>query len=177
MADALGKVDASDAYLGTKLAFRFMVLTAVRGAEARGALWSEIEGATWTIPADRMKMGRAHVVPLSQQAMDVLATAKALADGSKCVFPGKTLPARPLSDNTFGKMARDLGLGCNPHGFRSSFRDWTAECSSASWAAVELSLAHSVGSSVEKAYFRSNLLEQRRELMEAWGSYIKPLTL
>ena len=179
VADALGKVDASDAYLGTKLAFWFMVLTATRGVEARGALWSEMDlaASTWTIPADRMKMGRAHVVPLSQQAMDVLRMANPLADGSEWVFPGKTLPARPLSDNTFGKMARDLGLGCNPHGFRSSFRDWTAECSSASWAAVELSLAHSVGSSVERAYFRSNLLEQRRDLMEAWGSYIKPLTL
>ena len=176
LSEALSLIDAGDAYLGTKLAIRFMVLSAVRGAEARGARWAEIdlEGATWTIPADRMKMGRPHVVPLSRQALEVLGQAEALSGDCEWVFPGKQLPARPLSDNTFGKLFRDMGVGCNPHGCRSSFRDWTAECSSASWAAVELSLAHSVGSSVERAYFRSNLLDQRRELMQSWGDYLAP---
>lgn len=174
VADALAAVDASKAYLGTKLAFRFMVLTATRGAEVRGATWMEIDlaGATWTIPAPRMKMGRSHAVPLSRQALDVLDDARALSADWKYVFPsGKS--DRPLSDNTFAKMAReDVGLGCHPHGMRSSFRDWTAECSSASWAAVELSLAHNVGSAVERAYFRSDLLGQRRDLMQAWADYL-----
>ena len=171
--DALAVVAASDAYLGTRLAFWFMVLTATRGVEARGATWAEVDllGKTWSIPATRMKMARAHVVPLSQQAVAVLEEAKGLAGDSPYVFPGAH-KGQHLSDNTFGKMARDLGLGCNPHGMRSSFRDWSAECSSASWAAVELSLAHHVGSSVERAYFRSNLLEQRRELMQQWADYL-----
>ncbi len=173
VADALRAVESSDAYLGTRLAFKFMVLTATRGAEARGALWSEVdfEAAVWTMPAERMKQSRAHVVPLSAQALAVLEQTKGLAGDSPYVFPG-THMGKHISDNTFGKLARQLALGCNPHGFRSSFRDWAAECSSASWAAVELSLAHSVGSNVERAYFRSDLLGQRRDLMQAWADYL-----
>ena len=171
---ALAAIGASKAYMGTKLAFRFMALTATRGTETRGAVWSEIDLDTglWTIPSERMKMSRAHVVPLSKQALTILESARALSDDSQYVFPSVTNPDKPLSDNTFSKMTRDLGLGFNPHGLRSSFRDWTAECSSASWAAVELSLAHSVGSSVERAYFRSDLIEQRRELMQEWADFL-----
>lgn len=174
VAAALDAVDASNSYMGTKLAFRFMVLTATRGAETRGAGWSEIDldAVLWTIPADRMKMSRAHVVPLSRQALAILEDARALSGDSDYVFPSVTNPDKALSDNTFSKVARDLELGCNPHGMRSSFRDWTAEQSSASWAAVELSLAHSVGSSVERAYFRSDLIDQRRVLMQAWADFL-----
>ena len=174
VADALDTVNKSGSYMATKLAFRFMTLTASRGSETRGAVWSEIDldAALWEIPATRMKMSRAHIVPLSRQAVEILEQARALAWDSDFVFPSVTNSARSLSDNTFSKLARDLELGCNPHGMRSSFRDWTAEQSSASWAAVELSLAHSVGSSVERAYFRSDLIDQRRQLLQAWADYL-----
>ncbi len=79
---------------------------------------------------------------------------------------------RAPSDNTISKLLRENDITAVPHGFRSSFRDWSAECSGASWAAVELSLAHHVGNNVEQAYFRSDLLDQRRELMQAWADYV-----
>ena len=175
VADALRVIDESKAGLSAKLALRFTVLTAVRSGETRGATWSEIdlEARIWTIPAERMKAGAAHRVPLSDAAMSVLEQAGGLDDGSGLVFPGRTAGC-PMSDMTLTKVLRSTGLAerTTVHGFRSSFRDWAAERTSASHAAMELSLAHHVGNAVERAYARSDLLEQRRALVEAWADYI-----
>ena len=173
--DALRTVDASTAGMAAKLALRFTILTAARSGETRGATWNELDldARLWTIPGSRMKAGLPHRVPLSDAAMAVLAQARGLDDASGLVFPGRT-PGSQLSDMTLTKVLRTVGLAerATVHGFRSSFRDWAAECTSASYAAMELSLAHHVGNAVERAYSRSDLLEQRRALMEQWGAYI-----
>ena len=82
---------------------------------------------------------------------------------------------KPLSENAFLNRARKDDLGCVPHGFRSSFRDWARECYGGTWEAIELSLAHAVGSSVVAAYFRTDLLDERRSMMQAWANYLLPL--
>ena len=172
VAGALQTVRDSAAWLGTKLAFEFLVLTASRSGEVRGATWDEIdlEGSIWTLSASRMKARREHLVPLSGQAIAVLAAAHQLSGDSNLLFQSSR--GRAPSDNTISKLLRENGITAVPHGFRSSFRDWAAECSGASWAAVELSLAHRVGNNVEQAYFRSDLLDQRRQLMQAWSDYV-----
>ena len=169
---ALAKVRQSGAYRATVLAFEYLVLTACRSGEVRGARWDEIDfdTTTWTVPAERMKATRAHRVPLSGRALDVLQAARALADRSGLVFPSPT--GRALSDNTLSKLCREHDLGCVPHGMRSSFRDWAAECSDAPREVCELALAHVNSDRVEAAYRRSDLFERRRELMESWATYI-----
>ena len=170
--DALGTVAKSYASLSAKLCFTFQVLTAVRSGEARGATWAEIdlERGIWIIPGARMKMGIDHRVPLSSYALEVLAQAELVRDETGLVFP--SVNGKTLSDSTLSKLLRENGVDAVPHGFRSSFRDWAAESTQATWAAMELSLAHAVGSDVERAYSRSDLLQQRRELMEAWGLFL-----
>ena len=111
---------------------------------------------------------------LSIQAACLLRIAKEkLGTESGLIFPAPD--GKPLSENALPMRAKKSKLGCVPHGFRSSFRDWAAEQSTASHAAIEMSLAHDVGNSVDRAYFRSDLLEQRRELMQEWSNYIDPL--
>lgn len=171
--EALAKVRGSArAWPGTKLAFEFLVLTGARSGEVRGATWDEIdaEAATWTVPAERMKGGAEHRVPLAPRALAVLEAARELSDGSGLVFPSPR--GKVLSDSTLSKLIRELGVPGTPHGFRSSFRDWAAECTDADHAVMELSLAHAVGSAVERAYSRSDLFERRRELMAAWADHI-----
>ena len=111
-----------------------------------------------------------HRVPLSRRALEVLQDACAVADGSGLVFPSPT--GRPLSDGTLSKLIRELGIPAVPHGFRSSFRDWAAECSDAPREVCELALAHVNSDRVEAAYRRTDLFEKRRELMEAWGEFV-----
>ena len=173
---ALAAVEGSRACLSAKLCLRFSVLTAARSGEARGAVWDEIdpEKREWRIPGVRMKAGVEHRVPLSDAALAVLERAQSLSGASGLVFPSPRKPGRPLSDMTLTKVLRDMGLAerTTVHGFRSSFRDWAAECSDAPHAAMELSLAHAVGSVVERAYARSDLLAKRRALMEQWASFV-----
>ena len=135
--------------------------------------WSEVDmdAAIWTIPAERMKAGREHRVPLCARALEILAEAQQLGDGSGLVFPG-TRPGKPLSDMTLSKLMRDLSLDAVPHGFRSSFRDWAAECTNAPRAVMEAALAHAVSNKVEAAYARSDLFARRSELMEQWAEYL-----
>ena len=158
-----------------KTCFEFLVLTAARSGEARGATWGEIDldAGLWTIPAERMKGGVDHRVPLSEAAIAALEEAAPLRDESGLVFPSP-VGGRQLSDMTLTKILRTVGLAerATVHGFRSSFRDWAAECTNASYAAMELSLAHHVGNAVERAYARSDLLEQRRALMDQWAEYV-----
>ena len=172
---ALEIVDASGALLAAKLCFRFLVLTATRSGEARGATWSEIdfEAKEWRIPAPRMKTTVEHRVPLSDAALAVLEQAQILRDGSDLIFPSSVKSGTPMSNMTLTKVLRTTGLAnrTTVHGFRSSFRDWASECTNTAHAVMELSLAHKVGSAVEQAYARSNLLTKRRTLLGRWAKF------
>ena len=169
---AMERVRASRAYPSTVLAFEFLVLTACRSGEVRGARWEEmdLEAREWRIPAERMKTNRDHRVPLSTGALAVLQEARSVADDSDLVFP--SVRGRALSDATISKMVRELGIGAVPHGFRSSFRDWAAECSDAPREVCELALAHVNTNAIEAAYRRTDLFERRRNLMEEWSSFL-----
>ena len=173
VAGAIEAVRASRSGRAVKLAFEFLILTAARSGEVRHMTWSEIDinPAIWTIPAERMKAGREHRVPLCARALDILAEARQLGNGSGLVFPG-TRPGKPLSDMTLSKLMRDLNLDAVPHGFRSSFRDWAAECTNAPRAVMEAALAHAVSNKVEAAYARSDLFARRSKLMEQWAEYL-----
>lgn len=158
-----------------KQALRFVILTAARSGEVRGARWSEIDeqAREWRIPASRMKAGKSHVVPLSDAALSVVSRMREIrrdeaTDG--LMFEGRRR-GRPLSDMALTMLLRRLALGVTAHGFRSSFREWAAEATSFPRELAEASLAHTVGNRVEQAYMRSDLLEKRRKLMEAWAGF------
>ena len=172
VAEAIETVRGSGAYPATALAFEFLVLTACRSGEVRGARWEEMDLETreWRIPPERMKAGREHRVPLSAGALAVLRAARGLADGSGPVFPSPR--GGPLSELAISKMVRDLGVGAVPHGFRSSFRDWAAECTDAPREVCELALAHVNTNRIEAAYRRTDLFERRRALMEQWAAFL-----
>ena len=174
VAGAVAAVRASKAWAGTKAAFAFLVATAARSGEVRGATWSEIDldAAIWTVPGERMKAGRSHAIPLTDAALAVLAEARALSDGSPhaLVFPAPRGGA--LSDMTMSKLIGELGIDAVPHGFRSSFRQWAAERTSIPREVCEAALAHVNQDRVEAAYQRSDLFERRRELMDRWAAYL-----
>jgi integrase len=157
------------------LALQTVILTAARSGEVRGATWGEIdlEGAVWTVPAERMKMKRPHRVPLSPEAVAVLRAAAAMPSAKikkdGLVFPGAT--GKPLSDMTLTKILRDAKEPFTVHGMRSTFRDWAAEQTSMPGEIAEAALAHAVPNAVEAAYRRTTFFDKRRELMDAWGSY------
>ena len=172
---AIQTIRGTSAGASTKLAFEFLVLTAARSGEARGADWSEIDwnNRTWTVPAARMKAERAHRVPLSGAAMAVLETARGLNGASGLIFPSDK--GKPLSDSTLSKLVRENGIPAVPHGFRASFRTWAAECSDVPCEIAEFALGHVEGSSAELAYRRTDYFEKRRELMQSWCDYLDPL--
>ena len=176
VAGALDTIRETGAWVGTKLAFEFLCLTATRSGEARLATWSEfdLETQVWTIPASRMKRQREHRVPLSNQAMEVLRRARSLNDVDGLVFPSVT--GRALTDSTISKLLRWNNIGCVPHGMRSSFRVWAAECSNAPREIAEMCLAHVEGSAVELAYRRTDYFQARHQLMQQWADYISPST-
>ncbi|WP_036283942.1 site-specific integrase [Methylocystis sp. ATCC 49242] len=155
-----------------RLAFEFLILTASRTNEVLGARWSEFDvtNRLWAVPAERMKAGRAHRVPLTDQCLVILEQAKAASAGSPFVFPGRS-SERPLSNMVFLMALRRLKLKTTAHGFRSSFRDWAAECTSFPREVAEASLAHAVENKVEAAYRRTDLVEKRRELLKLWGQH------
>ena len=174
VAGALEAVESTRAVLASKLCFRFLILMAARSGEARGAAWEEMheEEREWRIPGERMKTGHPHHIPLSDAAMAVLEQARPLRDDSGLVFPSPIKRGHPLSDMAFTKLLRTTGLSEKTvvHGFRSSVRDWCAETGKPRELA-EAALAHTVGG-VEGAYFRSDLFERRRLLMEQWAAYL-----
>lgn len=156
-----------------RVALEALILTAARSGEIRGATWSELdlEAALWTIPAERMKMGRVHVVPLAPQAVAVFERAKKFKAGaSDLVFPGQNVK-KPLSDMTLLKILRDMDLAVTVHGFRSAFRDWVAEQTDYSGEIAEAALAHTVSNKVEAAYRRTDFLDKRRLLMRDWAAF------
>lgn len=169
---AIEKVKASEAWESTKLAMEFLVLTASRSGEVRNATWDEVDldSAVWEIPEHRSKTGRAHRVPLSDRAAQVLDEALDLADESNLLFPSVT--GKPLSDATMGKLLKENGIDCVPHGMRTSFRMWAAECTNAPREVAELALGHVNKDRVEAAYQRSDLFDKRRDLMDRWADYL-----
>jgi integrase len=181
VADSILRVHASGAWLATKLSFEFVVLTACRSGEVRAAMWDEVEfptgtnatsatSATWVIPADRMKMKRAHRVPLCARAVAVLRQADSIRNSSGLIFP--SMRGKVLSDMTLSKLIKELGINADVHGFRTSFRTWTQEQTNYPREIAEAALAHKVGDAVEQAYARSDLFEKRREMMTDWASYL-----
>ena len=157
-----------------RLALEGLILTAARSGEIRLARWPELdlEAGLWSIPAQRMKMGREHVVPLSPQALDLFRRAEALrVPCSDLVFPGQNL-RRPLSDMTLLKVVRDMNAGVTVHGFRSAFRDWVADQTSYPGEVAEAALAHAIPNKVEAAYRRTDFLEKRRKLMVEWADHL-----
>ncbi len=167
--------DADSVLPIVRACFAFLVLTAVRSAEARGARWREfdLEAREWRIPSERMKADREHRVPLSSAVMDILHSVRpATPRDAALVFPSP-YAGKQLCDMTVLRCLKAVGLtsATTVHGFRSSFRDWAAEKSRHTRDVIETALAHTVGSEVERSYARSDLFEQRRDLMEKWGNY------
>jgi integrase len=150
----------------TNLALRLLILTASRSSEVRFCHLDEIEGDLWTIPAARMKGGVEHRIPLSDEAQAVIEQAKAFERGGY-LFPN--VRTGVISDATMSRFMERRGLEARPHGFRSSFRTWCAEATEVPREVAETCLAHVVGGSVERAYRRTDYLEQRHDLMERWA--------
>ncbi|MCG7969973.1 MAG: tyrosine-type recombinase/integrase [Candidatus Thiodiazotropha taylori] len=161
------------------LALQLLILTATRTSEVLLAKWDEtdLEKGVWTIPADRMKAGREHRVPLSDSALKILVALPRLK-GNPYLFPGSR-HGRPLSNMALLQLMRGMGYGVNgyrgnyvPHGFRSSFRDWSGEVSSFPRDIAEMALAHTIGNKVEAAYRRGDLFNKRRLMMNEWSEFI-----
>ncbi|WP_177431393.1 integrase arm-type DNA-binding domain-containing protein [Pseudomonas sp. MPR-ANC1] len=178
----LGKVEGQSAH-----AIKLTILTACRTAEVLEADWREInlQAKLWVIPARRMKGGKAHTVPLSDEVIAVLAKIPRI-NGSSLLFPGAR-EGRPISNMAMlmalrrmdqkdldegGKGWRDINQRIiTAHGFRSTFRDWAAECTNHTREVCEMALAHVVAVGAEAAYWRSDLLEKRRSLMDDWAKF------
>lgn len=148
----------------------FLILTAARSGEVRGATWSEVDldGALWIVPAERMKGKKEHRVPLSRQAVALLKTQPRLPD-VEYVFPSNR--RGPLSDMALTQLMRRHEFGAVPHGFRSTFRDWAGEMTSHPRDAIELCLAHAIDTKTEAAYRRGDMLEKRVVIMQEWAAF------
>lgn len=168
----LTDLNATGAADATKAAMEFLILTATRTNETLGALWPEVDfdAATWTIPGERMKSGRPHMVPLSERAVEILKGRKAVHSGEGD-FVFETKPGAALSNMTLLMAMRRLKLDAVPHGFRSSFRDWAAEKTNAPREVAEACLAHVVEDRVERAYRRTTFVELRKKLLADWATY------
>jgi integrase len=156
------------------LALEFTILTATRTSETIGARWDEIDlaNALWVIPPERIKGGREHRVPLPPAALAVISRMKPLREaGGGFLFPGGR-PGKPLSNMALLKVLERMESGdITVHGFRSTFRDWAAECTNFPRDVAEMALAHSIGDKVEAAYRRGDLFHKRRQLMQAWARH------
>jgi len=162
----------------TRALLEFVVLTAARSGEARAMTWGEVDldAKVWIVPAERMKAGVAHRVPLSRRAVEILGAQRALHQDSDLVFPaprGGVLSDMVLTAFLRDQNARsgDAGRIATAHGFRSSFRDWASENGYARDLA-ERALAHTISNQAEAAYHRTDLIDQRRPMMEAWAQHV-----
>ncbi|WP_111559756.1 tyrosine-type recombinase/integrase, partial [Paracoccus sediminilitoris] len=179
VAACMAAVEGSTARLTTKLAFRLLILTASRSGEVRLARWGQIDwknegGPIWTRPASVMKAKKAHSVPLSEAAVSVLRAAQEVSnsdDPEALIFPG-VVKGKPLSDATLLKLVREQGYAIDIHGFRTSFRIWTQERTIFAREVAEAALAHTIQNKSEASYARSELMEKRRALGEAWALYL-----
>lgn len=151
-------------------ALEFTILTAARSGEVRGATWDEIDlkAATWIVPAERMKAGKEHRVPLSPAAVKLLKAQPRMAE-TNLVFPAPR--GGQLSDMTMTAVMRRMDVPAVPHGFRSTFRDWASERTSYPHEMAEMALAHTIGDKVEAAYRRGDLFEKRRRMMADWAAF------
>src|SRR5262245_41088692 len=151
-------------------AFEFAILTAARSSEARGARWDEIEGDVWAIPAKRMKEGKAHTVPLSPRAVEII---KAMPRNSDYVFTSidGRRAGRQIGRDAFKDTLKAMAVDATPHGFRSTFSDWAADNTAYPQEVREQALAHAIPNKVEAAYRRGALLEKRRRLMAEWARF------
>lgn len=151
-------------------ALEFLILTAARSGEVRGALKHEIdrEKAVWIIPPERMKAGKEHRVPLSPRAIQILDELPQI-EGVNFVFPSPK--GGKLSDMALAAVMRRMSVPAVPHGFRSTFRDWVAECTNYPNEVAEMALAHTIGNKVEAAYRRGDLFEKRRQMMNDWEKF------
>jgi integrase len=153
-------------------ALEFAILTAARTGEVIGAKWDEIDPGErlWTVPADRMKAGKEHRVPLSDPALAILEGMRKIRQGDH-IFPGGKA-GRPISNMAMLMLLRRMGRGdLTAHGFRSSFRDWAAERTTFPAEVAEMALAHTVSDKVEAAYRRGDLFQKRRQLSDAWAQF------
>jgi integrase len=154
-------------------ALEFLINTASRTSEVTGATWDEIDidGKTWIVPAERMKMRKEHRVPLNSRCIEILNLLKEISDESNFIFPGRD-KSYHISDMTMSRHMKRLGFSETVHGFRSSFKDWAVEQTNHPNIVSEQALAHVVGG-VEGAYRRGDLLAKRAILMEEWCCYLK----
>jgi integrase len=150
----------------------FAILNACRSGEARGAAWAEIDmqSGTWSIPAARMKANRPHRIPLSAAALTLLEGMPRF-EGTDLIFPGRDT-AKTLSDMSLTLVMRRMKLTAVPHGFRSTFTDWTAERTAYPAEVREMALAHAIGNDTEAAYRRGDLFDKRRQLMGEWAAFL-----
>lgn len=157
----------------TQLALRLLILTGLRSKPVRFCRLDEIEGDVWTVPPENMKSRRGHEsefrVPLSSEALQIIEQAKPFERGG-FLFPSQRKGV--ISDATMSRFMERLGLEARPHGFRSSFRTWCAEATDTPEQVAETALAHVTGSKVQRAYRRTDFLEQRRVLMQRWADYV-----
>jgi len=151
-------------------ALEFAILTAARSGEVRGATWDEFDmnAKMWTIPGVRMKAGKEHRVPLSDEALAIV-EARPRVVGSPYVFAAPR--GGQLSDMTLSAVTRRMGAACVPHGFRSSFRDWVSERTSYPGDMAEMALAHAISDKVEAAYRRGDMIDKRRQMMSDWARF------
>ncbi len=159
------------------LALEFMLLTAARTGEVVGARWDEIDmtANVWTVPAERMKAGREHRVPLCSRAVEILRVMKA-AQQNDFLFPGHSIQKNPhLSTGAFLAVFRRLTKfkSYTPHGLRSCFRDWASECTQFQNETLELALAHTIKNKAEAAYRRQDQLDKRAKLMQQWQQHVE----
>jgi len=168
------RLRASKISLPTQLALEFLILTACRTSEVLGLQWSEIDrdDKLWVIPAIRMKSGKPHEVPLTDQMMTVLNKAASLNVDNALVFPSD-VNGRPLSNNTLRQaLQKRLGIDATVHGMRSAFKDWAAKTTNFANEVSEMALGHVISNKVEAAYRRGNLISKRRQMMEDWCSFL-----
>jgi len=152
----------------TALALEFLILNANRTGEVRFAMKNEVSESLWTIPAERMKMGKEHRVPLTNRSLEILSMAKDIDPSSPYLFSKN---GRPLNNVAMANLVKRLKRDVTVHGFRSTFRDWVAEETAHSHEVAEKALAHTVANQVEAAYRRGDLLERRKLLAKDWESY------
>lgn len=152
-------------------ALEFVILTAARSGEVRGVTWDEIDfnERIWTVPGERMKAGRPHTVPLSDDAIRLLKSLHRRPD-TRLLFP--STQGKKLSDATLGAVLKRMGRTETVHGFRSTFADWCSERTSYPSEVREMALAHTIENKTEKAYRRGALLQKRRRLMQDWAKFV-----
>ncbi len=169
----VAELRSDNSFSMTRLALEWTVLTAARTIETIGAKWDEIDEKkqVWIIPGERMKAGVEHRVPLADRCLEILDQVRPITSAGPFVFEGRR-PKRPMSDMTMLTLLKRHGIDATVHGMRSTFRDWCSEQTSFPHAAVEKCIAHTIKDKAEAAYARSDLLDRRREIMDAWEKYV-----